>query len=128
MRIGDTREGTFVDDCIFCMIAEGKVPSRKVYEDDDILAFDDIAPQAPVHTLIIPKHHYKNMSDDVGQAAMGTIFSAVPKIAEMKGLTKNGYRVIVNNGVDANQTVGHLHVHIMGGRAMAHGMVIFDGE
>lgn len=117
-----------MDNCIFCMIAEGKVPSRKVYEDDDILAFDDIAPQAPVHTLIIPKKHYKNMSDEVDQAAMGTIFSAVPKIAEMKGLTKNGYRVIVNNGVDANQTVGHLHVHIMGGRAMAHGMVIFDGE
>jgi len=110
------------------MVAEGKVPARKVYEDNDILAFDDIAPQAPVHTLIIPKQHYKNLSDGVDIATIGTLFGAIPKIAEMKGLTKNGYRVIVNNGVDANQTVGHLHVHILGGRRMAHGMVIFDGE
>jgi len=118
--------GSSVDNCIFCMVAEGKVPSRKVYEDNDILAFDDIAPQAPVHTLIIPKQHYKNLSDDVGIATIGAVFGAIPKIAELKGLTKNGYRVIVNNGVDANQTVGHLHVHILGGRRMAHGMVIFD--
>jgi len=120
--------GGIVDNCIFCMIAEGKVPAKKVYEDDDLLAFDDIAAQAPVHTLIIPKRHYKNMSDDVGLAAIGTIFGAVPKIAQMKGVSETGYRVIVNNGIDANQTVGHLHVHILGGRKMAHGMVEFDGE
>ncbi|MDO9108994.1 MAG: histidine triad nucleotide-binding protein [Coriobacteriia bacterium] len=117
-----------MDNCIFCMIAEGKVPSRKVYEDDDILAFDDIAPQAPVHTLVIPKKHYNNMSDDVGLVALGTVFGVVPKIAEMKGVAQAGYRVIVNNGIDANQTVGHLHVHILGGRKMAQGMVTFDGE
>lgn len=117
-----------MDNCIFCMIAEGKVPSKKVYEDDDLLAFDDIAPQAPIHTLIIPKRHFDNMSDDVGLAALGTIFGAVPRIAQMKGVAESGYRVIVNNGIDANQTVGHLHVHILGGRKMAHGMVEFDGE
>lgn len=117
-----------MDDCIFCMIAEGKVPSKLVYEDDQIMAFDDIAPQAPIHTLIIPKKHFKNMSDGVDMATMGTIFAMVPKIAEMKGVTGSGYRVIVNNGIDANQSVGHLHVHILGGRAMSHGMVIFDGE
>lgn len=104
------------------------MPSKKVYEDDDLLAFDDIAPQAPVHTLVIPKRHFRNMSDDVGLAALGTIFGAVPKIAQLKGVSETGYRVIVNNGIDANQTVGHLHVHILGGRKMALGMVEFDEE
>lgn len=117
-----------MENCIFCMIAEGTVPARNVYEDEYVLAFDDIAPQAPVHTLIIPKKHYTNMSDDVSLAELGSLFAAVPKIAELKGLTGSGYRVIVNNGRDANQTVGHLHVHVMGGRTMSHGMVVFDGE
>ncbi len=117
-----------MDNCIFCMIAEGKVPSKTVYEDDDVLAFDDITPQAPVHTLVIPKKHHRDMSDDLGLVEIGRIFSMVPKIAEMKGVAKSGYRVIVNNGSDANQTVAHLHVHILGGRRMAHGMVVFDGE
>lgn len=117
-----------MDDCIFCMIAEGKIPCRKVYEDDDVIAFDDIAPQAPIHTLIIPKKHFKNMSDGVDAATATAVFTVVPRIAEMKGVDRSGYRVIVNNGVDANQSVGHLHVHILGGRTMSHGMVVFDGE
>lgn len=117
-----------MDNCIFCMIAEGKVPAKIVYEDEDVIAFDDIAPQAPVHTLIVPKKHRKNLSDGLGLAEIGVVFAAVPKIAELKGVTESGYRLIVNNGRDANQTVGHLHLHVLGGRMMAHGMVTFEGE
>lgn len=115
-------------DCIFCMIANGEIPARVVYEDDNVVAFDDIAPQAPVHTLVIPRTHYASMNDDVPAEVLGAIFSAVPKVAELKGIKESGYRVIVNNGPDANQTVAHLHIHIMGGRAMGHGMVTFAEE
>ncbi|MDZ4180613.1 MAG: histidine triad nucleotide-binding protein [Coriobacteriia bacterium] len=112
--------------CIFCMIVSGEVPAKKVYEDDNVLAFDDIAPQAPVHTLIIPKQHFDHMGDGVSLVDMANVFSVVPQIAELKGVSESGYRVIVNNGRDANQTVGHLHVHVLGGRPMSHGMVGFD--
>lgn len=115
-----------MDQCIFCMIAAGDMSARKVYEDDQVIAFDDIAPQAPVHTLVIPRQHYASMSDELSPETFAAVFSAVPKVAEIKGLSENGYRVIVNNGKDANQTVGHLHVHIMGGRTMSHGMVNFE--
>jgi histidine triad (HIT) family protein len=108
------------------MIASGDMSARKVYEDDHVVAFDDIAPQAPVHTLIIPKQHYANMSDEVPTDVLTAVFAAVPKVAEVKGVSEDGYRVIVNNGKHANQTVGHLHVHIMGGRGMSHGMVNFE--
>lgn len=116
---------TQVENCMFCMIVRGEVPARVVYEDDQVLAFDDIAPQAPVHTLIIPKNHYKNLSDNVPISDLCPLFLAVPKVAKLKGLEKSGYRVIVNNGVDANQTVAHLHVHLLGGRTMSHNMVNF---
>lgn len=111
--------------CVFCLIAKGDVPARIVYEDAYVVAFDDIAPQAPIHTLIIPREHFDTMSDSVPSHVMAGIFSAVPKVAEAKGLTAPGYRVIINNGVDANQTVQHLHVHVMGGRRLSHGMVSF---
>ncbi len=115
-----------MDQCIFCMIASGDMSARKVYEDDNVIAFDDIAPQAPVHTLVIPRQHFAHMSDDVPAEAMAAVFSAVPKVAEVKGVAEDGYRVIINNGRNANQTVGHLHVHIMGGKPMSHGMVNFE--
>lgn len=117
-----------MDACIFCMIASGEMDCKKVYEDDDIIAFDDISPQAPVHTLIIPKKHYANMGDGLSDEAIIAVFSAVPKVAALKGVDAGGYRVIINNGADANQTVGHLHVHVMGGRTMSHGMVSFKGD
>jgi histidine triad (HIT) family protein len=115
-----------VDNCIFCMIVARDLDARIVYEDDMVLAFDDITPQAPIHTLIIPKTHYDNMGDDVPSEVMTALFTAVPKIASLKGVDKKGYRVIVNNGRDASQTVGHLHVHLLGGGAMSHGMVHFE--
>lgn len=117
-----------MEECIFCKIVAGEIPAARVYEDDEVVAFDDLSPQAPVHTLIIPKRHYSNMGDDVPDEVMGRVFGVVPEIARIKGVDVSGYRVIVNSGPDANQTVGHLHVHVMGGRHMSHGMVIFEGD
>jgi histidine triad (HIT) family protein len=99
-----------------------------VYQDDLVIAFDDISPQAPVHTLVIPRQHYADLGDGVPAEALSAIFSAVPIVAGIKGVAESGYRVIVNNGRDANHTVPHLHVHVMGGRAMEHGMVTFVAE
>lgn len=123
-----SEEGITVEGCIFCMIASGELASKKVCETDTIIAFDDIAPQAPVHTLVVSKHHYDHLSDGVPGDVLAHLFAAVPEIAKLKGIDQTGYRVIVNSGRDANQTVAHLHVHILGGRRMSHGMVKFDGE
>lgn len=106
-------------DCIFCKIAQGDIPSNKVYEDDRILAFYDINPQTPVHVLVIPKTHITSV-DDVNAAnsgEVGHLFEMIPEIAKKAGLT-NGYRVITNCGEDACQTVKHLHFHVMGGRKL----------
>ncbi len=102
--------------------------AKKVYEDEFVVAFDDIAPQAPVHTLIIPRTHFNDLGDDIPEETLRAIFSAIPKVAALKAVDRSGYRVIVNNGKDANQTVGHLHIHVMGGRSMSHGMVNFASE
>jgi len=114
-----------MEECIFCKVANGQIPAALVYEDDLVVAFDDISPQAPVHTLVIPREHHRDLGDDVPAETLAAIFGAVPKVARAKGIAESGYRVIVNNGPDANQTVKHLHVHVMGGRAMEHGMVTF---
>lgn len=117
-----------MDDCIFCMVAKGEIPAQVVYEDDQVIAFDDIAPQAPVHSLVVPRRHFANLGDDVPPETLAAVFGAVSKVAEVKGVAETGYRVIVNNGPDANQTVAHLHVHVLGGRAMSHHMVAFADE
>ena len=106
-------------DCIFCKIAEGTIPSNKVYEDDYCLAFHDINPQTPVHVLVIPKAHI-SCADDISaenSLYVAKIFEAIPKVAAAAGL-KNGYRIISNCGEDACQTVKHLHFHVMGGRKL----------
>jgi histidine triad (HIT) family protein len=108
------------------MIGDGSMEARIVYEDDVIVAFDDITPQAPVHTLIIPRTHYTDLGDDVPADVVAALFGSVAKVAAAKGVTESGYRVIVNNGRDAAQTVRHLHVHLLGGGAMSHGMVHFE--
>ena len=105
------------DDCIFCKIAKGEISTNKVYEDDDVVAFDDLEPLMPVHTLVIPKDHYSDLSDDVPPEVLGKVFSKVGLVADKKGLV-NGYRVLVNTGEDASQSVKHLHVHILGGGFM----------
>lgn len=106
--------------CIFCEIAAGNIPSAKVYEDDTILAFRDINPQAPTHIIVIPKEHIPDMNGITPEnsAVAAHIFETIPKIAASEGL-KNGYRVISNCGPDACQSVKHLHFHILGGTQMA---------
>ncbi|MCL2504266.1 MAG: ASKHA domain-containing protein [Coriobacteriia bacterium] len=117
-----------VEDCVFCKMVAGEIPVTPVYEDDTVLAFDDIAPQAPVHTLVVPKQHVANLAEGEQAGVLGGLFSAATKVAEMKGVAESGYRTIVNSGEDARQTVQHLHVHIMGGSLMDHGMVAFADE
>ena len=106
-------------DCIFCKIVAGEIPSNKVYEDDKILAFRDIAPMAPTHILVIPKEHIASVNGVNAENAgvVAHIFTVIPKIAEAEGLT-GGYRVVSNCGDDAGQTVKHLHFHILGGRKL----------
>jgi histidine triad (HIT) family protein len=107
-------------DCLFCKIANGDIPSTKVYEDDQILAFRDIAPQAPTHILVIPKAHISSVDGitEENSAVVSHIFSVIPKIAAAENLT-GGYRVVSNCGPDAGQTVFHLHFHILGGKPLA---------
>ena len=104
-------------DCIFCKIANGEIPSTKVYEDDTVVAFNDLAPQAPVHVLIIPKAHISSMAeiDESNSAVVAHIFEVAAIIAKEKGL-EEGFRVVSNCGESAGQTVHHLHFHLMGGR------------
>jgi len=113
-----------MDNCLFCRIIAGEIPSTKVYEDEKVFAFRDINPQAPTHILVIPKTHLGSVhelnADNIDAAAACLV--AVPKIAEQEGLT-GGYRVISNCGPDAGQTVPHLHFHVLGGKAMGERIV-----
>ena len=104
-----------MDDCIFCKIAAGQIPAEIVFEDDNVIAFEDVNPQVPVHTLIIPKAHYAHIGDNVPPEVLGKVFSAVQKVAALKGVEESGYRIVVNAGEDGRQTVHHLHVHLLGG-------------
>ncbi|MDO4589773.1 MAG: histidine triad nucleotide-binding protein [Slackia sp.] len=110
-----------MSDCIFCKIAAGEIPATVVYEDELVIAFDDVSPQMPVHTLIVPKEHYRDIGDGIPDALMGHLFNTVKKVAELKGVASSGYRVIVNTGDDACQTVHHVHVHVLGGAPMNSG-------
>ena len=106
--------------CLFCKIVAGEIPSTKVYEDEKILAFRDINPQAPTHILVIPKAHIASVAEITAENAdvVAHIFTVIPQIAEAEGLT-GGYRVVSNCGDDAGQTVHHLHFHILGGKALS---------
>lgn len=108
-----------MSDCLFCKIAAGQIPSTKVYEDDKILAFRDIAPQAPVHVLVIPKVHLDSVNavNADNSDIVAHIFTVIPQIAKAEGL-EGGYRVVSNCGPDAGQTVNHLHFHILGGATL----------
>ena len=106
-------------DCIFCKIANGTIPSTKVYEDDLMLAFRDLDPQAPTHILMIPKEHIASADEitEENAAVVAHIFTVAKKIAAAEGL-ENGYRIVNNCGEDGGQTVKHLHFHLLGGRSM----------
>lgn len=109
-----------MSNCLFCRIIGGEIPSTKVYEDDSVYAFRDIAPQAPTHILVVPKCHIDSCNGVTAEnsAVVAHIFEVIPRIAAAEGLT-GGYRVVSNCGPDAGQTVQHLHFHILGGRQLA---------
>jgi len=104
--------------CLFCNIIKGETPSTKVYEDENVYAFEDINPIAPVHILVIHRKHTKNISEITKENShiMSDLFLAVKEVAKIKGLEGDGYRVVVNNGKAAGQLVWHLHIHVLGGR------------
>jgi len=108
-----------MSDCLFCKIAAGEIPSKKVYADDRIYAFHDIAPKAPTHVLVVPRRHIARLSE-AGAAEkelIGDVVAAAASVARDLGL--DHYRLVINNGEGAGQTVFHLHVHLLGGRPMA---------
>ena len=109
-----------MSDCLFCKIAAGEIPSTKVYEDETILAFRDIAPQAPTHILVIPKAHIGSVAEINAEnsSVVAHIFQVIPTIAQQEGLT-GGFRVVSNCGDHAGQTVHHLHFHILGGKQLS---------
>lgn len=109
-----------MDDCIFCRIAKKEIPAKVVYEDEAVLAFDDIKPQAPVHVLLIPKEHYSSLNEipENGIDLIGHLLLKARHIAREKGIEKKGYRIVLNTGRDSGQEVLHIHFHVLGGRRM----------
>lgn len=110
-------------DCIFCSIIKGEIPSKKVFENEFVFAFLDIAPQAPVHCLIVPKAHISSADEirEENSELIAEVFKAIPKIAKELGL-ENGYRVITNVGEDGCQSVKHIHFHLLGGKKLSENM------
>ncbi len=111
-------------DCIFCKIVAGDIPSNKVYEDDTVLAFHDISPQAPVHVIVIPKTHISSAAEITSEnsAVVAHIFEVIASLAEKLGL-EDGFRIINNCGVNGGQTVNHIHFHIIGGTKLSEKLV-----
>ena len=110
-----------MSDCIFCKIATGEIPSQKVFEDDSVVAFKDLNPQAPVHVLIIPKKHIQSVAQftvDDKDLAAHIFIDVAPQLAAELGIAESGFRLVINTGDDGGQTVHHLHVHLLGGRKM----------
>ncbi len=109
-----------MSECLFCKIVEKKIPAKLVHEDEDTLAFDDIHPQAPVHTLVIPKRNVGSVQDlgETDQTLLARLLLTCRKVANDKGLAGSGFRLVANTGRDGGQTVFHLHFHVMGGRSM----------
>jgi len=107
-----------MSDCIFCRVVRREIPSKIVYEDDQLLAFEDVNPQAPVHLLVIPKKHIDQLSSlsSQDQGLGGALLQAANRLAKDKGISEEGFRVVINSGPKAGQTVFHLHLHVMGGR------------
>ena len=103
-------------DCLFCKIVKKEIPSSIVYEDDKVLAFNDIAPQAPTHILVIPKTHVASLAELKDHSVLNDIFQVVNRLASEKGIAKTGFRTVINNGRAAGQAVDHLHIHLLGGR------------
>ncbi|XXX76885.1 histidine triad nucleotide-binding protein [Sorangium sp. So ce134] len=107
--------------CIFCKIANKEIPSKVVLEDEHLIAFHDVNPQAPTHVLVIPKRHIAGIAQAApeDEAVLGRLLLAARRVAELTGIAESGFRTVVNSGANAGQTVFHLHVHVIGGRSMA---------
>ena len=114
-----------MEDCIFCKIIKKEIPSTIVYEDNEIIAFKDIQPAAPIHILVIPKKHIPSLVElqKEDEAVIGKIYTVINKIAEEQGVKEKGYRVIVNCGKDGGQEVGHLHFHLLAGKQLGEKIV-----
>ena len=114
-----------MNDCLFCKIIKGEIPSNKVYEDDEFLAFYDINPAAPIHILVIPKKHIDSLAkiEKEDELLIGKIYGVINKIAEEKGFKEEGYRVIVNCGKNGGQEVMHLHFHVLAGTKLGEKIV-----
>ncbi len=108
------------DDCLFCKIIAGEIPSNKVYSDDDVVAFEDIKPLAPVHVLVVPRKHIVDMlaASDEDQALLGTLLLRANDITRQLGIHESGFRYVLNTGPHSCRTIFHLHLHILGGRQM----------
>ena len=113
------------ENCLFCKIIKGEIPSSKVYEDEGILAFNDINPAAPIHVLVIPKKHISSLAEmeDGDEKIISKIYKVINEIAEEQGFKQDGYRVIVNCGKDGGQEVGHLHFHLLAGAQLGEKIV-----
>jgi len=111
--------GTVASDCLFCRIVAGEIPSTRVHEDDEVIAFRDIAPRAPTHILVVPRRHIASVADltEADGPLLGRMFAVTAQVARDEGIAEAGYRVVSNVGRWAGQTVDHLHLHLMGGRA-----------
>jgi histidine triad (HIT) family protein len=109
-----------LQDCLFCRIATGQIPSRKVFDDDAILAFEDINPQAPVHLLVIPRRHIPTLNDLTpdDDALVGRMHRVAATLAHDRGIADDGYRAVMNCNAHAGQSVWHIHLHLLGGRAL----------
>ena len=109
-----------MEDCLFCKIVKGEIPSNKVYEDEDVLAFHDINPVAPIHILVIPKKHITKLTDltKEDEILVGKIYTTINKIATQEGFAEDGYRVITNCGKNGGQEVMHIHFHILAGKEL----------
>lgn len=105
------------EDCIFCRIIKGEIPSNKVYEDDKMIAIHDVAPAAPVHVLLLPKEHTENVTT-ANPELVAYMLGKVKTIAEQTGIAEKGFRVVINTGEEGGQTVNHLHIHVIGGKAL----------
>lgn len=108
-------------DCLFCKMASGEIKPDTVFENDDVLAFRDINPQAPTHVLIIPKKHIASINDIQAEeeVLVGKLYTTAQTIAKQEGFSEGGYRVVMNCGQDAGQTVFHIHLHLLGGRQLS---------
>jgi histidine triad (HIT) family protein len=109
-----------MSDCIFCKIIKGNIPCSKVYENDNVLAFDDISPMAPVHVIIIPKKHIATLMDidSTNMDVTGHMISAAQKVARIKNINDKGFRIVINCNAEGGQVVFHLHMHLLGGRML----------